>query len=137
MPTAIETAAYGELAGNVSPEGHVGEHCVVEFSMRRNPPDDCSDIVVLGLVPEQREYTKPTVLTFRNAHVGRIHRSTTTPNSTFFLGQLSDSIPQNFAMANGHSNSTVILSVSTGRQTGPRSTGASNYLGFVVSEARA
>jgi hypothetical protein len=83
MPSAIESAAYGELADHVSPDGHVGEHCIVEFTMRRNPPADCSDVVVLGVVPEQREYSSPTVLTFHNAHVGRIVQHNYDPEFNF------------------------------------------------------
>ena len=83
MPSAIETAAYGDLADHVSPDGHVGDHCIVEFSVRRNPPDDCSDIVTLGIVPEQREYATPTILTFRNAHVGRILQTNYDPEFNF------------------------------------------------------
>ena len=55
MPSAIESAVYGELVDHVSPDSHVGEHCVVEFAVRRNSPNDCSDVVVLGFVPEQCE----------------------------------------------------------------------------------
>ena len=83
MPSAIETAAYCDLAEHVSSDGHVGEHCIVEFSVRRNPPDDCSDIVILGVVPEQREYTTPTILAFRNAHVGRILQTDYDPEFNF------------------------------------------------------
>lgn len=83
MPSAIESAVYGEWADHVSLDGHVGEHCVVEFTVRRNPSDTCSDIVVLGIVPEQREYTSPTVIMFRKAHVGRILQTNYDPEFNF------------------------------------------------------
>ena len=83
MPSPIETAAYGDLADQVSTDGHVGDHCIVEFSLRRNPLDDRSDIVILGVVPERREYITPTILTFRNAHVGRILQTNYDPEFNF------------------------------------------------------
>jgi hypothetical protein len=74
MASEIETALSGEWANRVSAEGHVGEHCLVEFSVRRNPPADCSDIVRIGVVPESREYTIPTIATFADAHLGSVNQ---------------------------------------------------------------
>lgn len=83
MPSEIETAAYGDLADHVSADGHVGGHCLIEFSVRRNPLDDYSDIVILGILPEQREYTTPTTLTFLKTHVGRILQTGYDPEFNF------------------------------------------------------
>jgi len=83
MSSEIETALYGEWAGRVSPEGHVGEHCLVEFSVSRNPSADCSDIVRVAVVPESREYTSPTIAVFSNAHVGRLQQTSYDPEFNF------------------------------------------------------
>ena len=83
MPSEIETALYGEWADRVSADGHVGDHCLVEFSISRNPPADCSDRVRLAVVPEPREYTTPTVATFAEAHVGRMQQTNYDPEFNF------------------------------------------------------
>ena len=72
MPSQIEAALYGEWADQVSDDGHVGAHCLVEFSVARDPiANGIADIIRIGVVPELSEYTKSTVATFANAHLGR------------------------------------------------------------------
>jgi hypothetical protein len=83
MPSQIETELYGELAAHTSAEGHVGEHCLVEFSVRRDPSAISSDIVRIGVVPETREYTAPTIVAFADAHLGRLHQTDYDPEFNY------------------------------------------------------
>lgn len=73
MPSDIELALYGDWADRVSPDGDVGDHCLLEFSISRDTVTD-SDVLRLAVTPNDREYIDRVVATFRNAHVGRIQQ---------------------------------------------------------------
>lgn len=73
MASEIESALYGEMAEFVNLEGHVGEHCLVEFSIRRDSVSE-QDILRISVVPESREYEPPTVATFAEAHFGQFQQ---------------------------------------------------------------
>ena len=44
MPSDIELALYGDWADRVSPDGDVGDHCLLEFSISRDTATD-SDVL--------------------------------------------------------------------------------------------
>ena len=83
MASEIELALYGELAKSVSQEGHVGEHVIVEFSIRRDITSDCSDIIRIAVTPEIHEYESPKIATFMNAHLGSVRQENHDPEYNF------------------------------------------------------
>ena len=74
MPSEIETALYDEWVETVTPDGHVGAHFLIEFSIRRSLNSDCGDMIVLVVAPETREYSQRTTATFDCAELGDFRR---------------------------------------------------------------
>ena len=83
MPSRIESQLYGEWAEHVSADGHVGEQALVEFSVRFNPKSDDENVIRLAVVPETRQYEKPTVATFNDAHLGIIQQQNYDPEFNY------------------------------------------------------
>lgn len=83
MASEIEIALYGEFAKSVSLDGHVGQHVIVEFSVRRDIASDRSDILRIGVAPESCEYQPSTIATFYNVHLGEIKQVNYDPEYNF------------------------------------------------------
>ena len=84
MPSEIETALYGEWADQVSSDGDVGEHSLLEFAISRDLASD-SDVLRLVLAPNDRIYIDRVFATFRNACLGRIQQPDYDPSFDAFL----------------------------------------------------
>lgn len=78
MASEIEHALYGEAAEIVTPQGHVGNQCLLEFAICFDPrpieQNDSETIVRLRVAPQEREYSAEGKLaTFENAYLSALH----------------------------------------------------------------
>lgn len=73
MASEIERALYGEAADLVSPQGHVGNQCVLEFAICFDPQRSETSIRLRVAPQEQESAAEGTLATFANAWLSALH----------------------------------------------------------------